>query len=191
MKKYLILLLCYVIAAQAYSQQYGLNAAESEMSWTGKAAFSAYTLSGNIEPKSGVMACDGERIREAALIIDMKSIQSDIKQLEQHLRSADFFEVKRFPEARFTLLQPLLLEGGEEAAYGALSIKGITRQEKAPLRVSREAEKLVLEGKAVINRTDYGIYYNSPNFFENLKQDAIADDFELSFKLVFEEMEAK
>lgn len=119
----------------------------------------------------------------------MQSIRSDISQLTQHLHSADFFEAERFPEARFTLGQPFTLGDTEEMASGVLSIKGIAKKEKLRLTARRARKRLRLEGKAVVDRTAYGICYNSPNFFEGLKQETIADDFELAFKLVFEEVE--
>lgn len=119
----------------------------------------------------------------------MQSIRSDIGQLTQHLRSADFFAVKRFPEARFTLGQPFTPGSTTGTASGMLTIKGIAKQEKIQLAARREGKTLRLEGKAAIDRTAYGICYNSPSFFEGLKQEAIANDFELAFKLVFEEME--
>lgn len=191
MKKYLFFLAGLILAATAHTQNYQLNPDKSEMAWAGKAAFSTYTLSGGIKPRTGKLIVEGERIRDASLVIDMQSIRSDIAQLEKHLRSADFFKVEGFPEAVFLLGQPIVLGGGEQAAVGVLKIKGVSNQEEIPITARMEEATLVLEGKAVIDRTAYGIYYNSPNFFEGLKQDAIADAFELSFRLVFEGREAE
>lgn len=191
MKAHFFILLCLILASAAYAQNYQLNPAKSTMAWAGKAAFSSYTLSGAIQPRAGTLVRNQERITEASLSIDMQSIRSDIAQLEQHLHSADFFEVQRFPEAVFVLQRPVSLGGGEAMAIGSLTIKGITREEEIPLSVRPEGKALVLEGRALLDRTAYGIYYNSPNFFEGLKQEAIADTFELSFRLVFEPAEGE
>ena len=192
MKKLLFFLLCFVLASMSHAQHYQLSPDKSTVAWAGKAAFSTYTLSGAIEAKSGKLSWGEGRIQDAFLVIDMLSIESDIAQLTDHLRSADFFEVKRFPEATFALSQPVSLKAEEDGlAGGELTIKGITKEEKVPLKVRRQGKTIVLEGKAVIDRTAYEIYYNSPNFFSNLKQNAIADEFELAFTLVFETDEAK
>ena len=189
MKKYLFFSIFLSLALTANAQQYQLNPEQSGLSWTGRAAYSAYTLGGTIQARSGTLSCEGERILQGELAIDMQSIQSDIGQLTKHLRSADFFEVKRFPEAHFTLGQPFTPGSTAGTASGMLTIKGIAKEEKIQLTARREGKTLRLEGKAAIDRTAYGIYYNSPSFFEGLKQEAIANDFELAFKLVFEEME--
>ncbi|MCB0559128.1 MAG: YceI family protein [Lewinellaceae bacterium] len=81
----------YILASSAYTQHDQLSP-KSTVTWVGKAAFSTYTLSGTIEAKSGVLSWLEGRIQKASLIMDMQSIQSDIPQLTDHLRSADFFE---------------------------------------------------------------------------------------------------
>ena len=126
---------------------------------------------------------------KVSVTINTASVDSNHAERDKHLRSADFFEVKRFPEAHFTLGQPFTPGSTAGTASGMLTIKGIAKEEKIQLTARREGKTLRLEGKAAIDRTAYGIYYNSPSFFEGLKQEAIANDFELAFKLVFEEME--
>ncbi|MFT5617313.1 MAG: hypothetical protein ACI85I_000529 [Arenicella sp.] len=41
----------------------------------------------------------------------------------------------------------------------------------------------------IIDRTKFGITYNSPSYFEKMKDQAIADEFTISFNWVFEKQE--
>ena len=92
-----------------------------------------------------------------------------------HLKSDDFFSVKKFPTATLTLKQVTRTQQGYKAK-GDLTIKGITK----PVEV--ELLRTAAEGYAstlVVNRTEFDIKYGSGSFFSNLGDKAIEDNFTL------------
>lgn len=182
------LLSCLLLLASlptSLAQAYELDTKASTFNWTGKAAFSAYALSGTLEASEGHFTLDGNGITAARITIDMKSLDADIKDLKKHLRSEDFFEVKRFPKATFVLAKAVELREGPISLTGHFTIRGIRQPETLRLTARQQDGAWVFDGTFSLDRTRYGIYYNSPNFFKNLKQEAIADAFDVEVRLVF------
>ena len=179
-----IIFLCHITFLQA--QEFQLNETESTLEWTGKAAFSAYSLSGTIEAQEGSIKIEDQKIIYTQLTINARSINASNKQLKKHLRSEDFFDVKKYPEAMFELSEFILLNQDQLLAKGKMTIKGITKAIVIPLTIEQTNGQVSASGTATINRTDYGIRYNSPTFFTALKDQAIADEFEVTFDLIFD-----
>jgi len=178
---FLLLLSLYTSTAQPYK----LDTQSTTLKWTGKAAYSAYALSGTLKALEGNFTLDGSTLTAARITIDMKSLDADIKDLKKHLRSDDFFDVKRFPTATFELTEAIELKEGPTPLTGNFTIKGASQPETLQLNAQKRGGMWVFEGTFFLDRTQYGIYYNSPNFFKNLKQEAIADEFELNVQFIF------
>lgn len=167
------------------SQNYILQHEKSTLTWTGKAAFNSYSLSGNLAPASCSLEVENGRVKKAQLIVDMKSLDAENKDLKKHLKSKDFFEVKKYPQAIFELNQAWAFKEGDQAFSGLLSIKNQTHPLDIPIHIEKKGSDWIMTGKMIVDRTKYGIYYNSPNFFDKLKGQAVADEFELVFELYF------
>ena len=95
------------------------------------------------------------------------------------LRDEAFFDASRFPTATFVLRS---LTG--TTATGQLTLKGVTKPVSFPVVVSQEGNGLRVKGRAVIDRTQFGIRYNSNSFFSNLGDQAIKNEFALTFDVV-------
>lgn len=186
MKKISIsLLLLLTFALSSFAQTYLLQVDKSTMTWTGKAAFNAYSLSGSLEPKPFTLLIDKGQCKTARLVVDMKTLEAPDKDLKKHLRSKDFFEVNKFPEATFELSQAFEFKEGAQILAGSLKVKDQTHPVHIPIELKKEGQAWKLSGKMIVDRTKYGIYYNSPNFFDKLKGQAIADEFTLDVELYF------
>jgi len=166
------------------AQNWTFEPTQSKIEWAGKAAFSAYTLDGTLQIKSATIEVVDKNIQAATFIFDMKTIDADNKDLTKHLKSKDFFEVKKYKTAKFTLIALKTDSTNQVLANGNLTIKGTTKEISFPIEINQSENQLTIKGKAIINRTAFGITFNSPSFFEKLKDQAIADDFELSFNLI-------
>jgi len=173
------------------AQNWTLDPIKSKIEWAGKAAFSTYTLGGTLQIKSANIEVVDKGIQAATFIFDMKTIDGENKDLTKHLKSKDFFEVKKYKTAKFTLLALKTDSTNQVLANGNLTIKGTTKAISFPIEINQSDNQLTIKGKAIINRTAYGITYNSPSYFEKLKDHAIADDFELSFNLIFFKTQSK
>lgn len=110
-------------------------------------------------------------------------------QLKGHLESADFFEVEKFPTARFELTG-VPAEGLDIATLkelqGNLTLKDVTKNITIPVA----SVETVAEGTKItsatfrINRADWNVKYGSKSFFTGLGDKFIDDEIELSFTLI-------
>ena len=182
MKNIAIILVLSLIGTYPASTQ-SFSVLSSEIQWKGKAAFNAYSLAGTVALKEAFFKGNKEALTEAKILIDMRSIQSENTQLVKHLKSKDFFEVKRFQEAQFVMDSAIPLQAGTQKVEGQLEVKGISHPIVFSMDLVREGQGWIMKGKLIIDRTKYGITFNSPTYFEKLKEQAIADEFELTFKL--------
>ena len=175
-----------LLSLTTQAQNYQLNTEASKLNWTGKAAFNAYALSGTLKAKFGKLSIDKDTIFELTLVVDMLSLDHENKDLKSHLRSKDFFDVKKFKEAHFLLSNTPKIQIDQAQIQGQMKIKDKAKQETLRIAISNNGNQIELAFKTTLDRLDYGITYNSPSLFKKLKQNAIADTFVLEGKLVFD-----
>lgn len=147
----------------------------------GHAQTGAYAPTGSIKLKSGELTFKDEKLSSAKLVVDMATIHHENTQLQKHLLEKDFFAVAQYPEATFVLNA---VKGNQ--ATGRLTIKGITRKVSGTFALRKENKRLKLHAQFIIDRTLFGIKYNSASFFQDLGSYAIKNEFELSANCVFE-----
>ncbi|WP_340379598.1 YceI family protein [Streptomyces sp. SS7] len=70
-----------------------------------------------------------ERVEQSAMhvVIDAASIDTNVRMRDEHLRSADFLDVKRYPTLEFYSERFTHKGGSRWAVTGALSLHGVTR----------------------------------------------------------------
>lgn len=185
--KIIILTLICVAFNNLNAQEYIIQPKESSLKWTGKAALNSYNLTGAINIKNGNIVLDKNSIAKLQVAIDMESLNHENKDLKKHLRGKDFFEVTKYKEADFTLTESAEIKP-EMKLLGQMKIKSISKFESFDVRVSQTDTKLNLIISIKIDRTAYGVDYNSPTVFESIKKNAIADEFELEGILVFKKV---
>lgn len=183
MKTFAILLLlpfCLLLAARPAATTYRLDPATSTLTWTGHAEAGTWAPKGTIRLREGSLAAEGQTVRAARVVIDMATIAHDQAQLAEHLRGTDFFDAAKFPVAVFELAD---FRDGQ--ARGTLTLKGITKAVAFPVTVdAAPGGGLRLRGTASIDRTQFGVNYNSASFFQNLGSYAIRNDFQVAFDVV-------
>jgi polyisoprenoid-binding protein YceI len=99
--------------------------------------------------------------------IDMTSVESGNEARDEHLRSADFFDVEHYPAATFSA-RASGWQGTAGVLAGELTLRGVTRP------VSLEAEylgytadpwgghRIVFTAAGIVNREDWGLTWNLP-----------------------------
>lgn len=101
--------------------------------------------------------------------VDLRSVDTGQEQRDNHIRSADFFEVESHPEMTYRSTGIQVAPGGESFVVdGELTIRGVTRQVPLTLEVegfgpdpfggTRAGFSLTGE----INRSDFGVSFNGP-----------------------------
>ena len=161
----------------------------SKLTWLAKKATGEH--SGNVAVSNGSFTVDGTTLKAGSFDIDTRTItDTDISdetskgKLEGHLKSPDFFSVEKFPTANFVLTNATKAAGNTYNVKGNLTIKGITNEVSFPATVEVSGKKLTANAKITIDRTKYDIKFRSKNFFENLGDKVIYDDFDINVALV-------
>ena len=168
------------IAVEAMGQTKKLHLQTSNLQWEAKKVVGA-GHKGTLAFSSGEFTYKNHELVGGSFVVDMNTLtvtdeEIDAKgkaKLEEHLKSDDFFAVKKFPTATLVLKTVTKTQAGYKAE-GELTIKGITK----PITV--ELLRTAVDGLAstvVINRTQYDIKYGSGSFFSNLGDKAIEDNF--------------
>lgn len=103
----------------------------------------------------------------AQVSFDIASISTGQQQRDDHLRTNDFFDVATYPKGEFVSTSVTAKGDGSFDLHGDLTLKGVTK----PVTISWESTgsakdpygntRLGFEGRAVINRKDWGIEYNA------------------------------
>ena len=159
---------------------YQANPAASQLTWTGHAEVGSWAPSGTMKLQAGRFEYGGSTLRNGRFEFDMRSIAHEQAQLAEHLKAADFFNVAKHPTAVF-----LLREAANGKARGELTIKGVTKPIEFPATVERRPDgNLRVRGTATIDRTEFGVKYNSTSFFKDLGDQAIRNDFQLAFDVL-------
>lgn len=125
------------------------------------------TVKGRFRQFEGVITGDASELVHIEGTVQAASIDTGDEQRDAHLRSADFFDVDRFPTLTFRSRTIKRLGEGEFEVVGDLTIHGVTRE--VPFRVRIEGhgkdpwgnERLALSAEARINREDFGLTWNA------------------------------
>ena len=95
------------------------------------------------------------------ITIKTDSITTDTPDLTKHLKTADFFDVAKYPEATF--VSTVIKAGGEKGAThtvtGNLTLHGVTKAITFPATINVTPDAATVESSFSINRKDFGINY--------------------------------
>lgn len=128
------------------------------------AGIGAKTVVGRSPGVTGSLVIEGTTIVSTELVVDMTQLITDDANRTNAIRT-QAIETAAFPEARFTLTEPIELGGlpaeGEQIdvdATGELTIHGVTRTETIPLTAERAGDVIVVFGQlGPILLADYDI----------------------------------
>jgi polyisoprenoid-binding protein YceI len=95
------------------------------------------------------------------VVVQVSSLDTGDKDRDSTLRSADLFNVAKFPQAKFAATKITHGAGDKYEAVGKLTIRDISRDVKIPLtfKTANEGGKQVgvMTGEVLIKRLDYGV----------------------------------
>jgi polyisoprenoid-binding protein YceI len=143
---------------------------------------------GNISFKDGSVIFKAGKVTGGSFTVDMTSITvTDIKadqgadKLTGHLKADDFFGVEKFPTSKLVFKTIAAKANGVYTVTADLTIKGITK----PVTFDLATTATTATTKFKIDRTKYGIEYNSKSIFSSIGDKAIYDEFEVTVNLAF------
>lgn len=184
--KTIAIALLFSASATITAQQKKVNATTSKVTWVGKKVTGQH--SGTINVKDGTLVFVKKKLKGGLITIDMSSINTtDLKagqgkeDLDGHLKADDFFGTAKFPTAKIDFKLIADNGNGKYTVTADLTIKDVTAPVKFDIVVAGKTATTNLK----IDRTKYGIKYGSGNFFENLGDKTISDEFDLAVALKF------
>lgn len=152
---------------------------------------------GTVVVSDGTLQESDGNLTGGSFTIDMKSIdntdlEGEMKgKLEGHLKSADFFDVDKFPTASFeiTNVEKIRTEANRsqpnQKITGNFTMKGKTNSISFDARVIVQGDMMKAKTeKFTIDRTQWDVKYGSGKFFDNLADNVINDEIGLEINLI-------
>ena len=178
--------LAFTATTVASAQTKKIDASKSNITWIGKKVTGSHE--GTIKFKEGTLTFKGDKLTAGNFVVNMTSINvTDLKagegkeKLEGHLKADDFFGTEKFPLGTLVFTKIAAKQNGLYTITADLTLKGITHLVTFDMNVKGSKANAAL----IVDRTKYDIKYNSGNFFENLGDKTIYDNFDLAVELSF------
>lgn len=177
---------------------YSLVIPESFVNWKGMHVMGGNGHQGYIKPLTGNLAFDAsgtiaggyfELDMNTITLTDKKDTSSD-NGLVSHLKDPDFFDVKKFPRGTFQLTKAI--KASSDSSYnitGQLTLRAITQEIQFQATIIRNGEDIVATASFTIDRTKWGITYQSGSIWGLAKNELLEDLVPVSLALRFHQQQ--
>ncbi|WP_313214874.1 YceI family protein [Soonwooa sp.] len=156
-------------------QVYVVDTMNSKIEWKGFKVFKTDNTShfGSIKFENGEVTINENKLESGKFVVALNTLtNSDIKDAEEsaklngHLKSADFFDVEKFPTASYEITKVSEAPAGGDyntVLDGNLTIKGITKPMSfnANVKIGEGELQIATEPKD-ISRDEFGIKFQIP-----------------------------
>jgi len=128
-------------------------------------------VKGSFPKVSGVLTLDESNPAESSVeaTIDVASVDTRDPQRDAHLKSADFFDVEKFPAMTFKSTKVTVASPGEGTVEGDLTIRDVTKpvvfQVEGPTEQTKDPWGNLRVGVAAttkISRKEFGLTWSAP-----------------------------
>ncbi len=126
----------------------------------------------NFDRIEGTITYDAADVTKSSVDVTIAtaSINSHVAKFDEHLKSADFFDVEKFPTATFKSTKvEKAAEEGKFKVSGDLTIHGVTKPVTIDAKLNGASDHpmskqpaIGFDGKLTIKRSDYGLGKNAP-----------------------------
>jgi polyisoprenoid-binding protein YceI len=165
-----------------------IDTKESIVTWKGSMQIGSDYHFGYVYTSKGELMIENGELIGGAVEVNMNTLEDDKHKsdnnLIDHLKGTDFFDVKKFPIATIEITKVKSMNMEDKEIAGNLTIKGITHPVVFPAQIEMKNGNIIANGKLIIDRTKWGIRYESGKFYDNLANKAIADSVEFNIKIV-------
>ena len=154
--------------AQEITGTYTIDPAHSRIGFVARHAM-VTKVRGNFNEFEGSLRLDTADPGQssAEISIDVASVDTRQQQRDDHLRNNDFFDAPTYPKITFKSTKVEQVDSENFKVTGDLTIKETTKPVTVDFELTGAAkdpfgnERVGFEGKAVINRTDWGVNWNA------------------------------
>jgi polyisoprenoid-binding protein YceI len=146
---------------------YSIDKAHSELTFQVRHLLTK--VRGRFSDFSGTIEYDEENPERSQVNVEVQaaSIDTNERDRDVHLRSADFFDVEKMPALTFRSTGIQRTSDGTFAVTGDLTIHGVTRSVSFDAFLLGKAkdpwgnERIAFEAETTINRKDFGLTWNA------------------------------
>ena len=181
-------------APAAAVETYKVDTKASTANWKGTKKLGSFH-EGTMAIQGGQFAVEKDMVKSGEVTVDMKTIaNTDIKDADNnkklvgHLSSPDFFNVAKYPASTFKVTSVTASNTKMKNQFnvkGEFTMIGQTHPIEFPATITVADGKATGEATVEIDRTVWGLKYNSGNFLKDLAADKVINDkFELKLKIV-------
>ncbi|MDH5365794.1 MAG: YceI family protein [Cyclobacteriaceae bacterium] len=160
---------------------YKVDVEQSNLKWTGYHLAKSYEHNGNVKLKSGSLEVKNGKILSGNFVIDMTTItNNDIEgeknaKLVNHLKSDDFFNTEKFPEAKLVIKK---VEGSK--ASGEVTIRDITEPIAFDIKIKEaKDDKVIASATLNIDRTKHEVSYGW-----TIENAMLSNEFKMEVKII-------
>jgi polyisoprenoid-binding protein YceI len=149
--------------AKAGGQKYLIDPQHCKIEFIGSQVTASHH--GSFQKFSGEIDYTGNpETSRVNVTIDLDSLVADDPKLTEHLKTPDFFDVAKYPQAKF--VSTAIKAGGDKSAShtvtGNLTMHGVTKSVSFPATISATADAVNVDASFSINRRDFNINYAGP-----------------------------
>jgi polyisoprenoid-binding protein YceI len=147
-------------ASAAQATKYLITSQNSKIEFVGSKVTGSHN--GSFQDFSGQIDYTGNvETSHVNITIKTDSLNTDTADLTKHLKTADFFDVAKYPDATF--VSTSIKAGGEKGAShtitGNLTLHGATKSVTFPATIAVTPDVASVDANFSINRKDFGINY--------------------------------
>jgi polyisoprenoid-binding protein YceI len=168
MKRFATALMTLSISCAAFGTEYKLDTSHATMGFKVRHLGVSW-VPGQFSKFDGSLQFDEKKpeISNIKVKVETASINTNEAKRDEHLRSADFFDVQKHPELKFESTKVVYNGGKPTQILGKLTIKGVTKD--ITLDVTDWGgtvtdpwgnERMAFEATGKIDRTQYGLTWN-------------------------------
>jgi polyisoprenoid-binding protein YceI len=138
---------------------WALDASRSEVRLKSRSVWGLVPVKGVFRQVTGNGTVSAAGDATGTITVAARSVDTKNNRRDQHLRSADFFDIANHPDITFTVdgIRP---DNGGVRVTGSLSVRGRTRPVSFDAKVSSADGEVTLDGQVQINRADFGLTWN-------------------------------
>jgi polyisoprenoid-binding protein YceI len=174
-------------------EKLAVDTAATDLGWEGGKKLVPTKHVGKIQVKGGEILLAKGNIVGGTFEVDMATLtDTDLpsekrQDLENHLKSDDFFDVEKYPLAKFEIKEVTALPKGDakgtHLVKGTLTIKNVSKAISFPAHIEMGDGSVKARAEIEVDRTKFNIRYGSGKFFKKLGDKVIKDEFKLSLNL--------
>ena len=176
-----------------FDGEYTMDKDKTVVQWSGTKV--GTIEEGTVTLRSCTFSIDHGILEKGEMVIEMNGIKATsqkgkaARELTEHLRSEDFFNVAQFPTASFVVSSTRADGMGSLMLSGALTIKGKTKEMDARIRFA-STDPVIATLDFIFDRSDFDVRFGSGSFFEDLGDNLISDMVGIKMALI-EDKEAR